>query len=339
MRILITGGAGFIGSNCASYFADKGHEVVIFDNLSRPGSEKNLQWIKSQYRMDFIKGDIRNFRNVVDIINGKGPFNLVIHLAAQVAVTTSVQNPRDDFQTNALGTFNLLEAIRLHNPEAIVIYSSTNKVYGGMEDLKIIESNGRYTFDKLPEGVDEGRNLDFHSPYGCSKGSADQYCHDFSRIYGLRTVIMRMSCIYGYRQFGVEDQGWVAWFCIAAAMGRQITIYGDGKQVRDVLFIDDLVRLFEIACDKIENVSGETFNIGGGPMNTLSLLELIDQLKELSGKQITVLHDNWRPGDQPVYISNISLAEKKLGWKPMVTTRQGVRKLYDWVTAHKELFQ
>jgi CDP-paratose 2-epimerase len=339
MRILITGGAGFIGSNCAAAFANNGHEVVIFDNLSRLGSERNLSWIKKQYPVDFIKGDIREFNQLVEIMRRKKPFDLVLHLAAQVAVTTSVEKPHDDFQINASGTFNLLEAIRSNSPEAVIIYASTNKVYGGMEDLTIVENNGRYVIEDLPDGVDEGRNLDFHSPYGCSKGSADQYCRDYARIYGLKTVIMRMSCIYGYRQFGVEDQGWVAWFCIAAALGKPITIYGDGKQVRDVLFIDDLLRLYELAYEKIENVSGSTFNIGGGPKNTLSLLELIEQLEELSGKKLPLSFDDWRPGDQPVYVSNTSLAETKLGWKPEVAPRQGVEKLYHWVAAHTEMFE
>lgn len=339
MRILITGGAGFTGANCATYFAKKGRHVVLFDNLSRMGSEKNLQWIKNEYPVEFVKGDVRKFEELVDVITQKGPFDLIIHLAAQVSVTTSVENPREDFEINALGTFNLLEAIRQHNPGAAVIYSSTNKVYGGMEDLKIIERNGRYMYRDLEEGVDESRNLDFHSPYGCSKGTADQYCRDYARIYGLKTVVMRQSCIYGYRQFGFEDQGWVAWFCIATNLVKQITIYGDGKQVRDVLFIDDLVRAYELAYNNIDHIAGKVFNIGGGPENTLSLHELIRLLEELKSDKIPLNYDDWRPGDQKVFVGNIFLAEKEFGWKPVVKPDEGVRKLYNWVHENKHLFE
>lgn len=339
MKILITGGAGFIGVNCAIYFADKGHEVVVFDNLSRIGSEKNLEWIRSVCSVEFVEGDLRKYDDLVDVITQNGPFDMILHLAAQVAVTTSVANPREDFEINALGTFNLLEAIRLHNPETTLIYASTNKVYGEMEDLNIIEKDGRYMYQDLPKGVNEERNLDFHSPYGCSKGSADQYCQDYSRIYGLKTIVMRQSCIYGYRQFGVEDQGWVAWFCISAVLGKQITIYGDGKQVRDVLFIDDLVRAYELAYENKDCVAGRVFNIGGGPRNTLSLHELIRHLEELTGKKILFAYDDWRPGDQKVFVGNISLAEKEFGWKPVISPANGVRKLYQWVSENKQLFQ
>ncbi|MBW2346205.1 MAG: NAD-dependent epimerase/dehydratase family protein [Deltaproteobacteria bacterium] len=325
MRILITGGAGFIGVNCATHFAGIGHEVIIFDNLSRAGSEKNLEWIK-------IEG-------LVDVITQKGPFDLILHMAAQVAVTTSVANPREDFEVNALGTFNLLEAIRHHNPETTFIYASTNKVYGEMEDLNIIEKDGRYMYQDLPEGVDEKRNLDFHSPYGCSKGSADQYCRDYYRIYGLKTIVMRQSCIYGYRQFGIEDQGWVAWFCIAAVLGKQITIYGDGKQIRDVLFIDDLVRAYELAYEKRDQIAGKVYNIGGGPKNTLSLHELIRYLEKLKGERIPLAYDDWRPGDQKVFIDNISLAENDFGWKPVTMTDEGIEKLYKWTYENRYIFE
>jgi len=339
MRILITGGAGFIGANSSVYFAKKGHEIIIFDNLSRIGSEKNLEWIKSKCSVEFVKGDIRSYDDLVDVMIQKGPFDLILHLAAQVAVTTSVTNPREDFEINALGTFNLLEAMRQHNPEATLIYASTNKVYGGMEDLGIIEESGRYSYKDLPEGVDEERNLDFHSPYGCSKGAADQYCRDYHRIFGLKTIVMRQSCIYGYRQFGIEDQGWVAWFTIAAVLGKQITIYGDGKQVRDVLFIDDLIRAFELAYQKRDHVAGKVFNIGGGPQNTLSLHELIQYLVNLKGQKIPLIYGHWRPGDQKVFVSNISLAEKELKWKPSKNPQQGVEKLFNWVIENRDLFQ
>jgi len=338
MRILITGGAGFIGANCAVYFAKKGHEVIIFDNLSRMGSEKNLEWIKSECSAVFVKGDVRRFEEPVRVITKKGPFDLILHLAAQVAVTTSVVNPREDFEINAMGTFNLLEAIRQHDPAAVLIYASTNKVYGEMGDLNIIERDGRHVYQDLPEGVDEKRNLDFHSPYGCSKGAADQYCRDYFRIYGLKTIVLRQSCIYGYRQFGVEDQGWVAWFCIAAALDKPITIYGDGKQVRDVLFIDDLVRAFELAYKNKNRVAGKVYNIGGGPGNTLSLHELIRHLEKLKGEKIPLTYEDWRPGDQKVFVGNISLAEKEFGWKPLVGANEGVRELYNWVSTNKQTF-
>lgn len=338
MKILITGGAGFIGTNCAVYFAKKGHEVVIFDNLSRKGSDKNLAWINSECSAKFISGDIRNFQELVDATDKYGPFDLILHMAAQVAVTTSVAEPREDFEINALGSFNLLEVMRLYNPEAFLIYASTNKVYGEMEDLNIIQKNGRYIYGELSEGVDENRGLDFHSPYGCSKGSADQYCRDYARIYSLKTVVIRQSCIYGYRQFGVEDQGWVAWFCIAAALGKQITIYGDGKQVRDVLFIDDLIRCYELAYENRGHISGKVYNIGGGPPNTLSLHELIRHLEELKGEKIPVIYEDWRPGDQKVFVGNISLAEKDFGWKPIIGAEEGTKKLYEWISENRGIF-
>jgi CDP-paratose 2-epimerase len=339
MKVLITGGAGFIGVNCVNYFAKKGHKVVIFDNLSRVGSDKNLHWIKDENDIEFIKGDLRNFKDLVAVFTQNGTFDLILHMAAQVAVTTSMTNPRDDFEINATGTFNLLEAVRLHNPEALLIYASTNKVYGEMEDLKINLNNGRYMYKDLAKGVDENRNLDFHSPYGCSKGAADQYCIDYHRIYGIKTIVMRQSCIYGYRQFGIEDQGWVAWFTIAAQLDIPITIYGDGKQVRDVLFIDDLIHAYELAYENKENLAGKVFNIGGGPQNTLSLNELIKHLEILNGKLIPFSFDDWRAGDQKVFISNVSLAEKEFGWKPQTSVKLGVEKLYGWIRDNTQLFE
>jgi CDP-paratose 2-epimerase len=339
MKILITGGAGFIGANCATYFAKKGHRVVIFDNLSRRGSDKNLHWIKGECKIDFIKGDLRNFKDLVNAFEQNGNFDLILHLAAQVAVTTSVTNPRADFEINAIGTFNLLEAMRMNNPEALLIYASTNKVYGEMENLKITSNNGRYMYKDLVQGVDENRNLDFHSPYGCSKGAADQYCVDYHRIYGLRTIVMRQSCIYGYRQFGIEDQGWVAWFIIAAQLGKQITIYGDGKQVRDVLFIDDLIHAYELAFKNRVHLAGKVFNVGGGHKNTLSLNELIKHLEILNGRTIPLAYDDWRAGDQKVFVSNVSLAESEFGWKPNTVVENGIEKLHGWVKDNIQLFE
>ena len=339
MKVLITGGVGFIGANCAYCFAKQGHKVIIFDNLSRAGSEENLNWIKSTCSVKFVKGDLRKYEDITNVIIHQGPFELILHMAAQVAVTTSITNPREDFEINALGTFNLLEAIRQYNSETFLIYASTNKVYGEMKDLSIIEKNGRYKYKDLKDGVDERINLDFHSPYGCSKGAADQYCIDYARIYGLKTVVMRQSCIYGYRQFGIEDQGWVAWFCIAAVLGKKITIFGDGKQVRDVLFIDDLVNCYKLAYENRNFITGKAFNIGGGPENTISLHELIENLENLKGEEIHVDYKDWRPGDQKVFISDISLAEREFGWKPIISTSNGIWKLYQWVSESKHLFQ
>jgi len=339
MKILITGGAGFIGVNCAAYFSRQGSDVFIFDNLSRTGAAENADWLAKNRPCRLVRGDIRNFSELTQVFRQYGPFDLILHLAAQVAVTTSVVNPREDFEINAWGTFNLLEATRLYSKEAVIIYASTNKVYGGMEDLRVGEVAGRYAYLDHPEGIAETRSLDFHSPYGCSKGAADQYCRDYHRIYGLRTVVMRQSCIYGYHQFGIEDQGWVAWFCIAALLDKPITIYGDGKQVRDVLFVDDLVSLYDMAYKKIELTSGKIFNIGGGPSHTLSLHELLAQLEILKGGKIPICYDDWRPGDQKLYISNIKQAEKELGWKPQITAAEGVERLYDWVGNNRSLFK
>ena len=265
--------------------------------------------------------------------------DIIFHLAAQVAVTTSVIDPKTDFDINALGTFNLLEGVRKVGHKPILIYSSTNKVYGEMGSVGIKEKSGRYDYKNLPFGISEETNLDFHSPYGCSKGSADQYVRDYERIYDLPTVVFRQSCIYGPRQFGLEDQGWIAWFIIAITLDKPVTIYGDGKQVRDVLYIDDLVRLFEVAIEKIHLARGKVYNVGGGRKNTLAVWsEFSPILTKLVGKVIKVKFDNWRPGDQKVYISDIRLVEKELGWKPKVKVEEGIRILYNWVQKNKTLF-
>ena len=339
MKILITGGAGFIGVNSAHHFAKKGHRVVIFDNLSRMGSKKNLEWILSECEVEFFKGDLRKFVDLVDVFSNYGKFDLILHIAAQVAVTTSVTDPYDDFEINALGTFNFLETTRRYSPDAAFIYASTNKVYGEMKDLNIMKSNGRYMYQNLSGGVDESRNLDFHSPYGCSKGAADQYCRDYHRIYGLKTIVLRQSCIYGYRQFGIEDQGWVAWFCIASALGKPITIYGDGKQIRDILFIDDLINAFELVYKNRNKTAGQIYNIGGGPENTMSLHELLEVLEKQKGEKISVSYDDWRPGDQKVFVGNVAKAKKELGWEPTINPNEGVEALYKWVVENRNLFQ
>lgn len=338
MRVVITGGAGFIGTNLAASLADEGHEVIIFDNLSRKGTAENAKWLTDNHpNIVLEKGDLRHDQAILDRIVAEA--EAIYHLAGQVAVTTSVADPRDDFDINALGTFNLLEAIRLHakkNP--VVIYSSTNKVYGGMEEVKIIEQGDRYVYQDFPHGIPETQTLDFHSPYGCSKGAADQYVRDYARIYGLRTVVFRQSCIYGPRQFGIEDQGWVAWFTIATLADKAITIYGDGKQVRDVLYVDDLIRAFKMATEKIDQTAGRIYNIGGGSTNTMSLLELVEFLKEYHAKEISPTFGDWRPGDQPVYISDISRAEREFGWKPSVPVKDGVKRLTEWVRENRALF-
>ena len=336
MRALITGGAGFIGCNTVKSLGEAGWNVVVLDNLSRPGSEKNLDWLHRQLSFDFVNVDIRNAQEVAEVIVN-GCFDVVVHLAAQVAVTTSVLSPRLDFEVNALGTLNVLEAIRCHSPDTIMLNASTNKVYGQLSDISVREGDTRYEFAHQL-GIAETQPLDFHSPYGCSKGAADQYVIDFARIYGLRCVNFRQSCIYGYRQFGIEDQGWVAWFTIATLLEKPITIYGNGKQVRDVLFVDDLVAVYRCAIDAIDSVSGQTFNIGGGPQNTLSLLELIEHLEYLSGRKVAYSFADWRPGDQPIYVSDIRRARVDLNWSPSVSAKEGVAKLYDWVVQNRAVF-
>jgi len=266
--------------------------------------------------------------------------DVVFHMAGQVAVTTSIVDPVHDFQVNALGTLALLEIVRnSQKKKPVFFYASTNKVYGGMEDIEIVEGVDRFRYRNLPEGITEDRLLDFHSPYGCSKGCADQYVRDYARVYGLRTVVFRQSCIYGYRQFGLEDQGWVAWFVIAAVLGLPIVIYGNGKQVRDVLFIDDLVNAYEAALARIDDASGQIFNIGGGRRNTISLHNLIDFLKTEVNRELEVSYSDWRPGDQPVYVSNIQKARDVLGWEPTVSWQKGVRNLVAWVKENRPMLE
>lgn len=338
MRIFITGGAGFIGANAADHHLARGDDVVIFDNLSRPGTTGNLEWLRGRHghRFTVVSGDIRDFGAVWAALWPTA--DRVYHLAAQVAVTTSVKDPRNDFEVNALGTFNVLEAVRQFAPDAVVVYASTNKVYGRMEDLAVVEGPTRYRYRDQPLGISEDRPLDFHSPYGCSKGCGDQYMRDYARIYGLKTVVMRQSCIYGTRQFGIEDQGWLAHFCIAARHGRPITIYGDGKQVRDVLWIDDLVAAYDAAAEHIDVAAGQVYNIGGGPANTVSAWAEFGALLEgLVGEPIDVTFAAWRPGDQPVYVSDISRAHRDLRWWPQVSLDEGLGRLWEWVSSEVEL--
>lgn len=339
MKIFITGGAGFIGCNLANYHLTRGDEVVVFDNLSRCGTDLNLAWLREQHaaRLTFVRGDLRDYETLRAALPAEA--NRVYHMAGQVAVTMSVANPREDFEINAVGTFNLLEAVRTKSPQSILFYASTNKVYGGMQDVAIVEDQTRYRYRDHALGMAEDRQLDFHSPYGCSKGAGDQYVRDYARIYGLRTVVFRQSCVYGWRQFGVEDQGWVAHFCIAARLGRPLAIYGNGKQVRDVLWIEDLIRAYEAAADRIDVAAGQIYNIGGGAAITMSIwAEFGPLLERLAGRALSVTYHDWRPGDQLVYVSDIRKAERDLGWQPQVTVIEGVGRLWQWIDTNAHMF-
>jgi CDP-paratose 2-epimerase len=336
-KVLITGGSGFIGSNLAASLLADGASVTIYDNLSRAGAVRNLGWLRNHYderQLCHINGDVRDASMLDDVV-ANGNFDTVFHFAAQVAVTTSVADPRTDFDINAGGTFNLLEAVRCAPRRRsamppVVFLTSTNKVYGALEHLGVELRGSRYAY-RDREGVDETCPLDFHSPYGCSKGTADQYMRDYARIYDLPTVVFRMSCIYGPRQFGNEDQGWVAHFIIAALRNRPLTIYGNGKQVRDVLFVEDLVRAFRLARENISATAGQVYNIGGGAGNTIAIWsELAPLIKELHGSLPPVSYAEWRPGDQPIYVSDTTKAARDFGWQPAVEVREGVTRLYDW---------
>ncbi len=336
----VTGGAGFIGSNYVHRLIQRGEKVTVFDNLSRAGAPRNVAWLEESFgrnAYDLIVGDVRS----ADLLREAArEADVIVHLAGQVAVTTSVINPRDDFEANALGTFNMLEAARLSERKPVFIYSSTNKVYGGMDDVKLQEEPTRWRYADLPHGCSEVQPLDFHSPYGVSKGAGDQYVHDYARIYGLRSVVFRQSAIYGPRQFGVEDQGWMAWFVIAAVMGRPITIYGDGKQARDMLYVEDLLNAYDAAVERIDKVSGEVYNMGGGPQNVLAVwAEFGPILEKLVGHPIEVARDDWRPGDQRVFYADTRKAERDLGWKPKVDLEQGIQRLFKWVKENKKLFE
>ncbi len=337
-HILITGGAGFIGTNSAKAFLDRGYRVTIFDNLSRRGSRKNLDWLTSTYPKN-VRTVIAPLADFEKLKAAAEEADAVLHLAAQVAVTTSVTNPREDFEVNACGSFNVLEAARLSPRKPLCLYTSTNKVYGGLEHLGVVEQKKRYAYAALPEGVAESELLDFHSPYGCSKGTADQYFRDYSRIYQLPTVVFRQSCIYGLHQFGNEDQGWVAHFIISAVLGRPLTIYGDGKQVRDLLFCEDLCDLYVRCVENPKPVAGRIYNIGGGAKFTLSLLELIEILEKELGRSIKPGFGDWRPGDQRIYVSNTASVTRDCGWKPTTSPEAGVRKLIGWVRENPSLFQ
>ncbi|QKT04060.1 GDP-mannose 4,6-dehydratase [Ectothiorhodospiraceae bacterium 2226] len=329
---LITGGAGFVGTNLAALLCEQGHPVRILDNLSRAGVEENLAWLRERYPdcVEVAVADLRDRYAVRDCVQSVGS---VFHLAAQTAVTTSLHDPVDDFEVNARGTLNLLEALRAQPTPVPLIYTSTNKVYGGLRDLALVEEDTRY----LPadpsiraHGIDE-RSLDFHSPYGCSKGAADQYVIDYGRTYGLPTAVLRMSCMYGPHQFGTEDQGWVAHFLISAIKGTPLNVYGDGKQVRDVLHVHDLVQALLAVRGRIDALRGRAFNIGGGARHTLSLRELIELIGRLHGQRPPVTHAGWRPGDQRYYASDTRALETATGWRPTIAPAAGVKQLYNWL--------
>lgn len=339
MKLLITGGCGFIGTNTAVYFANKGWEIVVVDNLSRKGSEINAVLLSSK------KNKIKLFTNVnieekfaQELIVKEEP-DVIIHAGAQVAVTSSIKNPSLDFEINAKGTLNMLEGARSLSKKPIFIFTSTNKVYGEMKNIDIIEKPTHYKYEKIPFGVSEDQNIDFHSPYGCSKGCADQYVRDYFRIYGLPTVVFRQSCIYGLNQFGVVDQGWVSYLTMSALFGKVINVYGDGKQVRDLLFMDDLNRAFELAISNINKTAGQIYNIGGGPNNAVSLLEFLDFLKKKIGRKINFIFDEWRPGDQKIYISDIRKAKNDFGWDPEFSLNDGFEKMLGWIKKNEQLLR
>ena len=336
MKILINGGCGFLGSNLASYGIKNGYDITVFDNLSRLGSAQNLEWLKSLGNFTFIHGDTRN-RNDVETIIKNGKFDAVFHLAGQVAMTTSIENPYKDFEINAMGALNLLDSLRKYSPDTAVFFSSTNKVYGDLEQYDYEEGEKRYTCKQFPNGFDESVHLDFRSPYGCSKGAADQYMLDFYRIYGIKTTVFRHSSMYGSRQFATYDQGWVGWFVAKAIElynnpdAEPFTISGNGKQVRDILHADDMINLYYTALQNVDKVCGNAYNIGGTMAQSLSLLDLFDMLNEVLGIKMKYTQLPVRCSDQKVFVADITKIQSKIGWIPKVTARKGIEKMVRWV--------
>jgi CDP-paratose 2-epimerase len=336
MKYLITGGAGFLGSNLAAEVLKRKEKLVIYDNLSRMGSEKNLEWLKTQGEFEFLKETTADFKSLTEILKNFQP-DVIFHLAGQVAMTTSIFDPRKDFETNALGSFNVLDAVRLYAPNAAVIYSSTNKVYGDLEYLNYKETNTRYELTDFPKGLPESVSLDFASPYGCSKGSADQYMHDFYKTFKVKTVVFRHSSMYGGRQFSTFDQGWLGWFCEQAVLSKlgklskPFTISGNGKQVRDVLHSQDMVALYFKAAENISSIAGEVFNIGGGQENSLSLIELFSILEKQLEVKLSFTQLPTRQSDQKVFVADIAKAKRLIGWEPKVLAKEGIRQMLEWV--------
>lgn len=336
MKLLITGGCGFLGSNLAIHALERGDELVIFDNLYREGSVNNLKWLQVKGKFIFKHGDIRNQDDVSCIVKAFIP-DVIFHLAGQVAMTTSITNPRMDFEVNAMGTVNLLEAVRLYAKDARIIYSSTNKVYGDLEQFSYYESETRYDCIDKPHGFDEATPLDFHSPYGCSKGAADQYILDYGRIFGLNTMVFRHSSMYGARQFATYDQGWIGWFCKKAfetkkgVLKEPFTISGNGKQVRDVLHVGDMVKLYFSAAQNVQQFRNQPFNIGGGFENSLSLLELFSLLEDSLAIKLNYFKIKPRESDQLVFVADITKARNNLDWSPNISYKKGIGQMLEWI--------
>lgn len=341
MKLLVVGGCGFLGSNLAAHGIREGYDVTVFDNLSRIGAAKNLAWLETVGEFQYVHGDTRN-RNDVDCVIKNGNFDAVFHLAGQVAMTTSIVDPYKDFQINAMGTIHVLDAIRRYSPDTVMMFSSTNKVYGDLEQYSYQETDKRYVCAEWPDGFDETVPLDFRSPYGCSKGTADQYMLDYARIYGIRTIVFRHSSMYGGRQFATYDQGWVGWFCQKAIEKKRdinselFTISGNGKQVRDILHADDMIRLYYMALQHAGEISGQVFNIGGGMEQSLSLLELFDLLEELLDVKLEYKELPPRISDQKVFVADIHKIEKAIGWKPQVSAREGIARMLKWTEENYE---
>lgn len=334
-RYLITGGLGFIGSNIAAHLLRSGSEVTVLDNMYRVGSESNRSWLEElDGPFKFIFGDVRNNQNVVDALSEALP-DVIFHLAGQVAMTTSIENPRLDFEVNTLGTLNILEAVRNIKPDCQIIYASTNKVYGNLHKLPVTEDESRYILPDHPDGIGENEQLEFHSPYGCSKGAADQYVLDYHRIYGLNTTVFRHSTVYGGRQFATYDQGWIGWFCSKAVEAKKgvlepFTVSGNGKQVRDVLSIEDCVRCYVMASENPTTTAGQAYNIGGGAQNNFSILELISHLEETLNVKLRFKQIPWRASDQKVFIADITKAGIDFGWQPEIDLEDGLHRMISW---------
>lgn len=336
MKLLVIGGCGFLGSNLAASGIERGFDVTVFDNLSRVGSTQNLNWLESIGQVRFIHGDTRNKNDVEELIRN-GRFDAVFHLAGQVAMTTSIENPYKDFEINAMGAMNLLDSIRKYSPDTAVFFSSTNKVYGDLENYTYVETDSRYKCVEFPNGFDETVPLDFRSPYGCSKGTADQYMLDYHRIFGLKTTVFRHSSMYGSRQFATYDQGWVGWFVNKAIEKYRapncapFTISGNGKQVRDILHADDMINLYFSALENTDEVCGNAYNIGGTMEQSLSLLELFDMLNDILGIKMEYTQLPPRQSDQKVFVADTAKIYRAIGWQPKVSAREGVEAMVEWV--------
>ena len=335
MNALITGGAGFVGSNLAAYLMARGERVTVFDSLARHGASENLAWLRSLGEVKFVHGDVRNAFDVEQTIKAVMP-EVIFHLAGQVAMTTSMESPRRDFEINVLGSINVLEAVRQYTPETAIIYASSNKVYGNLDHLDLVEAPTRWQPRSIQNGVDESTAIEFHTPYGCSKGAADQYMLDYARGFGLNTVVFRHSTIYGGRQFATYDQGWVGWFCRQAIQTRQtptrppFTVSGDGKQVRDLLHVSDAVNAYVTAYENISGGRGQAFNIGGGMENSMSLLELLQFLEKRLDSRLNYTHLPWRQSDQKFFVADNSKAERLIGWTPKMPKEQGIEDTINW---------